>query len=96
MIIEFPTRRIDYDDAPNGWGPVWKRYVEHRLNPGSFGAALLCNDLVMAVMCADHINIGLIGEHVSWMINNLPPESYGSLEKYERWVTPAYLGHFRD
>ena len=85
-----------YSEAPNDWGDVWQRYVEHRISPGSFGEALLCNDLKMAVMCADHININLIGEHVAWMLNNLPHTCWGSQDKYERWVTPAYLGHFRD
>jgi hypothetical protein len=89
-------RRITYEEAPNDFGDTWKLYVEHHIVPGSFGSALLCNDLKMATMCADHLNIRLIGEHVTWMINNLPEECWGSPEAYERWVTPAYLGHFRD
>lgn len=77
---------IDYDQAPNGWGEIWRRYVEHGLSPGSFGASLLCNDLRGAVLRADATNIQLIPQHIQWMWSNLPYEAWGSREAYERWT----------
>jgi hypothetical protein len=87
---------IGYESAPNNWDETWRRYVEHRIAPGSFGVALLCNDLKLAAMCADHVNINLIGQHTLWMLHNLPEECWGSYESYERWVTPAHLGRYMD
>ena len=78
---------IDYDSAPNNFGPSWKMYVENKIPPGSFVMALLENDLLDAVSRADDTNIGLIVQHVNWLYNNMPTTMWGSREKVD-----AHLG----
>lgn len=77
---------IDYSTAPNNFGDTWQYYMERGISPGSFGEALLCNDLVDAVHRADWINKDLIPQHVMWLWDNLPYEAWGSKEAYEKWT----------
>jgi hypothetical protein len=82
----------DYASAPNGFGDTWKRYIEHGIQPGSFGAALVKNDLVGAVGSADPDNIKLIPSHMMWLWNNAPMHCWGSEEAYNQWVARGGLG----
>lgn len=77
---------IRYETAPNFWGRDWQLYIEHAILPGSFGTALLNNDLRDAVLRADSINIRLIPQHVKWMWENLPYESWGSAGAVQAWI----------
>lgn len=77
---------IDYPGAPNGFGGTWQRYVEHGISPGSFGTALLQNNLSDAIRRADSTNINLIVRHVKWLWINLPYEAWGSEKAVEKWV----------
>lgn len=77
---------INFDSAPNKWGDVWKRYVEFGIPPGSFGIALLTNDLTGAVMRADMTNKGMIPAHMMWIWENLPLECWGDEEKVKAWM----------
>lgn len=61
-------------------------YVEHRIAPGSFLRALLCNDLAMAAIKADDVNRNLLPELVMWMFRELPSECWGSDEAYSAWI----------
>jgi hypothetical protein len=78
---------IGYQSAPNGFGDVWQRYLEHGLPPGSFGRALLCNDLTAAVLRADPNNKRLLGQHVEWLWNHFPLESWGNEAKYNKVIS---------
>lgn len=78
--------KINYTAAPNQWGDIWQRYIEHGLSPGGFGTALLCNDLTAAVRRADPVNIRLIGEHVQWLWDNMIYEAWGTRDKYNEWI----------
>lgn len=78
---------INYHSAPNNFGDTWKRYYESGCEPGSFGTALLCNDLTMACLSADNVNRRLIYEHFEWLWNNLPREGWGSPDRVTHFLS---------
>lgn len=80
----------DYASAPDGWGEVWQRYVEKGISPGSFGRALLCNNLAASVLRADPDNKAILAKHVQWLWENMPAEAWGSEEAYEQWTSKKY------
>lgn len=62
------------------------RYVEHRIPPGSFLTAIICNDLREAVARADDENSRCIPAYVRWFYNNAPCGCWGSPAKYQAWL----------
>lgn len=63
------------------------RWFEDGLEPGSFLAAVLCNDLLAACERADSLNRLQLWNIVHWCANNLPAYGWGDDERYERWRT---------
>lgn len=63
-----------------------KRYLENGIEPGGFLYAILTNDLKGAVTRADHINIKLIPEIVSYCVSEIPASAWGSVAKVEGWL----------
>jgi hypothetical protein len=55
-----------------------QRYVEHRLEPGSFVKALMANDLIGAFNNADEINQNEMIGYVKFIYNRLPRVCFGS------------------
>jgi hypothetical protein len=66
-----------------------ERYVESHIAPGDFLQAVICNDLRLAAIRADDVNILLLGEYVKWLYNETPIECWGNPEKYKAWVDRA-------
>lgn len=60
-------------------------WIDHAIPPGSFGMAIITNDLKQAVMRADHININHIPQIVQWFYNYAPAQCWGSVENAENW-----------
>jgi len=72
--------------APHMEGAI-ERYIEHRIYPGGFMAALLSNDLIGAFARADHINSEKMREWSEWLYNaKIPHECWGSAEKVAKWL----------
>jgi hypothetical protein len=63
-------------------------YTESHIPTGSFLQAVIENDLLGAVQCADNTNIGIIPVYVNWFYWHAPPECWGSEEAYKAWTTP--------
>ncbi len=63
-----------------------RNYVDHRIPPGSFLEAVLCNDLKTACAQADHINRHALFEIVSYLYNEVPYDCWGSVENYRAWL----------
>lgn len=61
-------------------------YIEHRIPPGSFLAAVICNDLREAVNCADSINVQVIPAYVAYFYNHAPRACWGSPHAYQAWI----------
>lgn len=66
------------------------RYVLHGIMPGSFLTAVLENDLMRAMACADEYNKRHIFELCQYIFNHLPSSCHGSPAKVD-----AYLKEIR-
>ena len=62
-------------------------YIEHRIEPGGFLSAVLCNDLSRACGNADHINRYRLFDIVSWIYNEAPSTCWGSERKFNAWLS---------
>ena len=62
------------------------RYIENRLYPGSFLAAVICNDLVGACQCADDENLVNLPAFTSYFYNEAPGNCWGSAEIMDAWI----------
>lgn len=67
----------------------FKLWFENRISPGSFGMAVLTNDLKEAIGRADHINRNHINSIVAWLYNYAPNGSWGSHEAVQNWQRKA-------
>jgi hypothetical protein len=77
---------LDYASAPNGIGEAYRRYIEHQIPLGSFGMALLRNNLRETLRCADDVNTCLLVEHVNWLYNEFPCDAWGSDTNVDKWL----------
>ena len=62
-----------------------KLYIEKGIMPGSFLAAVLANDFAKAATRADSANSELLREWALFLLNELPPECWGSWETVQHW-----------
>lgn len=63
-----------------------KRYKEHQILPGGFLMAVLEGDLYSAACRADMNNQSKIFSITKYIVETLPPESYGSVKKVSAWL----------
>lgn len=80
----------DMMDDPHSFVPHHMRegfrlWIENGILPGSFGTAILENNLSNAIGKADHINEQHIKSIVSWVYNYAPSDCWGSIEKVKKW-----------
>lgn len=66
-----------------------RRYIDHKIPPGGFLQAILCNDLKEAMGRADGSNRRRVFEYVEWLYNFAPASCWGSPEKYRAWLNEA-------
>jgi len=62
------------------------RYVQDRILPGDFLAAVISNDLARAVGCADEENLKNLPAYVAWLYNKAPMNCWGSREAMGAWL----------
>jgi len=62
------------------------RYVDHRIHPGGFLEAVLCNDLKESLGRADDWNREDLFSIVSYCWNNIPYDCWGSPERVKAWL----------
>lgn len=79
-------KAIDYAGLPERLRGGMQRYIEDRIEPGSFLLAVLENDLRWACTNADDVNRHLLYDIVRWLYNNAPGSCWGSPEKVEAWL----------
>ena len=82
----------DRYDVPDHTREALANYFVHGFEPGSFGTAVLCNDLASAVCRADHVNSQSIPGIVRWLMNNAPHGSWGNRDIVDEWLKkgPAF------
>jgi len=61
-------------------------YLRHRLQPGGFLSAVICNDLTSAVFYADDENLKNLPAFVSYFYNEVDSRAWGSREKMIKWM----------
>jgi hypothetical protein len=80
---------IDYSTIPETTKDTLDNWEKHALPPGSFGEAVLTNDLQEAFACADDDNIAAMHSIVAYVYNKIPGACHGSVERFRDW--PARL-----
>lgn len=63
------------------------RYVFDRVPPGSFLMAVLENNLMRAMECADETNSRCLKAYAMFLYNYVPMSCKGSPEKVEAWLS---------
>lgn len=66
------------------------RYTEHRIPTGSCLLAALKNDLIGFFARADLSTQANAAQIVKYIFNHLPAESWGSVEKVQKWLNNDY------
>lgn len=61
-------------------------YLVHRIRPENFLSALLSNDFMGALDCADSYNCHHLWTYGNFLRNHAPDESYGSVENFNAWI----------
>lgn len=78
---------IPYDTVPVDYmADAMANYFEHGIPAGSFGMALLTNNLRETFACADDTNSRNIRQWVQWLYDNAPAGSWGSPERCKAWM----------
>lgn len=62
----------------------FRRYIFDKVEPGSFLAAILRNDLMDSYRCADDENQLIIRFYVMFLYNEMPPNLLGA-ENMAKW-----------
>lgn len=81
----------DWSLVPVHMRGALQRYVELGIEPGSFLAAVLCNDFKGAAGRADPINARRLKDWAIFLANYVPSACQGSPEHYEAWVKAGGL-----
>lgn len=71
---------------PEYMRPGLIRYIESRVEPGSFLRAVLENDLYLACGKADENNIKNLPAYIYFLYNFTPTGCWGSKENVRKWV----------
>jgi hypothetical protein len=72
--------------VPSYMIPGLARYFDNHIAPGSFLMAVLQNDLMKALNCADSTNIDCLKAYGRFLYNHAPLGSYGSRENVDMWL----------
>lgn len=76
----------NYTYVPHHMREGFILWIEHGIPAGSFGMAVIENDLTRAVQCGDEINKRALHSIVSWFYNYAPSGCWGSREKASAWI----------
>ena len=71
---------------PDRMMPGIKRYIEEKIPPGEFLAAVICNDLQEAVGQADTENMANLPAYVGYFYNEAPSQCWGSKAAMDKWL----------
>ena len=82
MALDF----TGFDAIPEHTRGALERYVEHRIQPGSFLYAVLVGDLYTAVERADSANQHALVNIARFIWQKLPGNIYGSAENVENYL----------
>ena len=78
-------------DIGEAMAPGLALWVTDGVPPGSFLAAVLCNDLMSAIKNADAHNQGRLLDWGRVLYDYVPRGCYGSAQKYSNWIDKGGL-----
>ena len=76
-------------EIPSATAEGIERYLVHRVPPGSFLEAVICNDLREACGQADENNAAALQAIVGYFYNEAPSLAWGSSARFETWLNEA-------
>lgn len=85
-MVKYYMMDDEFSFVPHHMRDGFKLYIECGILPGSFGTAVLENDLAGAIGKADSINQNHLKGIVSWIYNFAPSDCWGSKAAVEEWV----------
>jgi hypothetical protein len=90
MLIKEINENYKTMDNPDTYVPdhmreSFKLWIEQAISPGSFGMAVLRNDLMLSLTRADVTNARHLRTIALWVYNYAPEDCWGSLEKIKNW-----------
>ena len=77
---------INYSRLPGYMQDGMRLYVERGIEPGSFLAAVLSNDLMEALRRGDDVNQRSLRDYGMFLYNEAPCGCFGSVENYRSWI----------
>lgn len=84
---QFNDTFAHYSDIPEGIRIGLWNYLAYGLEPGGFAQGVLENNFLKAATRADHAWNGNSFKNLAkWLINTMPPNSYGNKEIIESWM----------
>lgn len=80
-----------YNLLPSHMQGAMKRYIENGIEPGSFLAAVLSNDLMGALRKGDETNQRALLDYGRFLYSYAPCGCFGSVYAYDEWVKSGGL-----
>ena len=77
---------INYSRLPRYMQDGMRRYIVNGIEPGSFLAAVLSNDLMEALRRGDDVNRQALPVYGMFLYNEAPCGCFGSVENYRSWI----------
>ena len=76
----------NYEKLPEHMQNAMRLYIEHGVFVGDFLRLIICNDFVHAAGYGDWENQRSLFNYCSFLVNDMPMQAWGSVEKYNAWV----------
>ena len=76
---------VNYDQLPGHMRESTRAYIETGRPVGDFLTAVFENDFIHATLRADVTNRAMLREWAQFLVNECPPESYGSKQLVKAW-----------
>lgn len=87
MVVDQPLDFSGYESIPVQTQAALHRYVENRVEPGSFLKCVLSNDLFGAIGRADDEHIETLPLICRFIYNRVPSPAWGSPTRVHMWLT---------
>lgn len=85
-MLDYEMMDNEHTFVPHHMRDGYKLWIERGILPGSFGTAVLTNNLAESFARADHINEMYIKSTVSWLYNYAPSDCWGSQDKVKKYA----------
>lgn len=86
LLQAMACREIDYSGLPIGLRREVADYIDRSVPPGGFIRAILCNDLMVAVLAADPDNARRLAQITRWFVDHAPVECWGDAGRVADWL----------